>query len=222
MRWLLALLVLITGVARAAAEPATVAVLYFDYDGKDVELAMLRKGLAQMLISDLVATPAIRVVERDRLQEVIGELKLQATSKIDQASAVKAGKLLGARYLVVGGYFDVLGQFRTDARVLDVETGKVMFSAGATGKPDEFLTLEQKLAGELGKYFTTSLPPVKATVTAPKPPARLKASTVIAYGKALDALDAGDKQTAKQRLAQVVKEQPDFRLAQLDVDKLMK
>jgi TolB-like protein len=222
VRWLIASIVVLAGVGRAVAEPATVAVMYFDYDGKDADLAMLRKGLAQMLITDLVATPAIRVVERDRLQEVIGELKLQATSKIDAASAVKAGKLLGARYLVVGGYFDVMKQLRTDARVLDVETGKVIFSSGATGKPDDFLALEQKLASELGAYFATSLPPVKAEVRAPRPPAKLKASTVIAYGKALDALDAGDRKTAKARLAQVVKDQPDFQLAQLDVDKLMK
>jgi TolB-like protein len=222
VRWLVVSLLLL-GVVRAAhAEPATVAVMYFDYDGKDAELAMLRKGLAQMLISDLVATPAIRVVERDRLQEVMAELKLQASTKIDQTTAVRAGKLLGARYLVVGGYFDVMKQFRADARVVDVETGKVMFSAGATGKPDDFLALEQKLAGDLNGYFATSLPPVKAAIKAVKPPAKLKAATLIAYGKALDALDAGDKKAARARLDQVVKDQPDFQLAQLDVDKLMK
>jgi TolB-like protein len=226
VRWLLASLLIVAGLVRsaAAADPATVAVLYFDYDGKDADLGMLRKGLAQMLISDLVATPSIRVIERARLQEVIDELKLQATTKIDQATAVKAGKLLGARYLVVGGYFDVMKAFRVDARVVDVETGKVMFSVGATGKPDDFLTLEQKLAADLGKYFATSLPAVKpqATRTPTKPPAALKAATVIAYGKALDALDTGDKKTAKLRLEKVVKDQPDFQLAQLDVDKLMK
>jgi len=225
-RWFLASILILAGLTRgaAAAEPATVAILYFDYDGKDDELAMLRKGLAQMLISDLLGTPAIRVVERDRLQEVMTELKLQATTKIDATSAVKAGKLLGARYLVVGGYFDVMQAFRVDARVIDVETGKVMFSAGANGKPDEFLTLEQKLAGELAHYFATSLPAVKAQTkrTPVKPPAALKAKTVIEYGKALDALDAGDKKAAKRRLDNVVKDQPDFQLAQLDVDKLMK
>ena len=226
VRWFLASLLIVLGLVRSAeaADPPTVAVLYFDYDGKDADLGMLRKGLAQMLISDLVATPAIRVVERARLQEVIDELKLQATTKIDQATAVKAGKLLGARYLVIGGYFDVMKTFRVDARVVDVETGKVVFSSGTSGKPDDFGALEQKLAGELNKYFATSLPPVKpqATRTPTKPPAALKAGTVIEYGKALEAIDTGDKKTAKLRLEKVVKDQPDFQLAQLDVDKLMK
>lgn len=226
VRWFLASLLIVAGLVRSAqaAEPATVAVLYFDYDGKDADLGMLRKGLAQMLISDLVATPTIRVVERARLQEVIDELKLQSTTKIDQATAVKAGKLLGARYLVIGGYFDVMKTFRVDARVVDVETGKVVFSSGSSGKPDDFGAVEQKLAGELNKYFATSLPPVKpqATRTPVKPPAALKAGTVIEYGKALEAIDSGDKKTAKARLEKVVKDQPDFQLAQLDVDKLMK
>ena len=44
----------------------TVAILYFDYTGKDDELAMLRKGLAQMLISDLSALDAVQLVERNR------------------------------------------------------------------------------------------------------------------------------------------------------------
>jgi len=209
--------------ARAAPKP-TVAVLYFDYDGKKDDLAVLKKGLAQMLISDLLGTETIRLVERDRLQEVIAELKLQATNKIDQNTAVKAGKLLGARYLVLGGYFDVMKTFRADARVVEVETGKVLFSVGATGKPEDFLSLEQKLAGELGRHFATNLPPPKAATkrTPPKPPAALKAATLLEYGKALDAIDSGDKKAAKESLEKVVKDQPDFQLAQLDLDKLMK
>src|SRR4051812_39755191 len=117
LRWIFVSVLLLAGLVRpaAAADPVTVAVLYFDYDGKDTELAVLRKGLAQMLISDLLGTPTIRVVERDRLQEVLDELKLQATNKIEPATAVKAGKLLGARYLVLGGYFDVKQSFRADA-----------------------------------------------------------------------------------------------------------
>jgi curli biogenesis system outer membrane secretion channel CsgG len=226
LRWLFPSVLLFAGLVRsaAAADPPTVAVLYFDYEGKDADLGPLRKGLAQMLISDLLGTPTIRVVERDRLQEVISELKLQATNKIDQTTAVKAGKLLGARYLVLGGYFDVMKTFRADARVVEVETGKVLFSAGATGKPEDFLSLEQKLAGDLGGYFATNLPPPKMVTKRqpPKPPAALKAATLVEYGKALDAIDSGDKKAAKESLEKVVKDQPDFQLAQLDLDKLMK
>ncbi|HEY0988736.1 MAG TPA: CsgG/HfaB family protein [Kofleriaceae bacterium] len=210
-------------VAHAAPKP-TVAILYFDYSGKDDQLALLRKGLAQMMISDLSALDAVQLVERDRLEEILAELKLGQSNKIDPASAAKVGKLLGARYLVLGGYFDFKTTLRVDARVVEVETGKVVQSVGATGDADNFLALEQKLVTDisavLGKQL--SLPPVR-TPPAPKvkPPAKLARRTAMLYSRALHDLDSGDKPRAKAELEEVVKQQPDFKLAMLDLDKLL-
>jgi TolB-like protein len=233
--------------ALASAAPPTVAVMYFDYQGKDAELRLLKKGLASMLISDLAGQEAFSVVERERLEDVLSELKLQSSAKIDQTSAVKAGKLLGARYLVLGAYFDVLKTLRVDARVVEVETGKVLKSVGASAKPEEFLSIEQKLAGELSTHLNDVLtraqaktklkpatPSKRETVSATsdasvakaarraRPPRQLKAQTAIEYGRALSALDRHDVKEASERLMKVVAEAPDFELASLDLDRLMK
>jgi TolB-like protein len=206
--------------ARADETKPTVAVLYFDYSGKDPDLGVLKKGLAQMLISDLASLDGVRLVERDRLEEVLAELKLGASGKVDQATAAKVGKLLGARYLVLGGYFDLMQQLRADARVVEVETGKVIDSTGAGGKQDDFIGIEQKLSGELARILSTK---THATIkpSPVKPPAKLGTKTALRYARALDAIDHKDKPTAKKELAAVVKEQPDFRLAALDMDKLI-
>jgi TolB-like protein len=244
--------------APPAASPSptptpTVAVIYFDYQGKSEELAPLKKGLASMLISDLTGSDAYRVVERERLEDVLGELKLQASARIDQASAVKAGKLLGAHYLVLGSYFDVMKQLRVDARIVQVETGRVLQSVGATGQPEDFVGLEQKLAGELAKHLAEVAklaPPPQAKApkgkakpaptgagtkdggvgeagsgrlaTRPKPPKKLDTATAAEYGRALSALDAHDLDGAKQHLKKVVAGAPDFELASLDLNRLMK
>jgi len=211
------------GVARAERKP-TVAVLYFDYTGKDEDLAVLRKGLAQMMISDLSSLDAVQLVERDRLEEVLVELKLGQSGKIDAATAAKAGKLLGARYMILGGYFDLQGTLRVDARVVEVETGKVIQSVGTSGKPDDFLTVEQKLVGDiatvLGKQLSLA-PPASPPVPRVQPPAKLARRTAVLYSRALHDLDTGNKPRAKQQLQQVVKQQPDFKLAMVDLDKLM-
>jgi len=212
-------------VARAGETRPTVAILYFDYNGKDEQMTPLRKGLAQMLISDLSSIDVIRIVERDRLEAILAELKLGQSGKIDPASAAKVGKLLGARYLVLGGYFDLMGALRVDARVVEVETGRVLQSAGANGKPDDFLSVEQKLAQDLGRIVVEKVVPQKASDPLPpprvKPPARLKTKTAIEYSVALSAMDKGDKPKARAHLQAVVKEQPDFKLAALDLDKMM-
>ena len=249
-------LVAATGIALAtafggradAAEPprapaaTTIGVPYFDYGGKNAELEPLSKGLAQMLISDLAAVDTIRVVERERLQAVLDEQKLGRGGKIDGRTAARIGKLLGARYLVLGTYFDAMGAFRADARLVNVETGQIVKSIGASGKAEDFMSLEQTLAEGLCKAATELPPPPAGTgrkdpggghtagehgVTKPparkppKPPHGLKASTAVTYGKALAAADVGDRKQATTLFKSVLADQPDFELAQRDLDKLI-
>ncbi|MBI5543617.1 MAG: hypothetical protein HY901_07000 [Deltaproteobacteria bacterium] len=219
------------GAAAAEAKVApgrkpTLAVLYFDYEGKNEEMAVLRKGLAQMLITDFGPNPAFTVVERARLQDILDELKLGQSPKFDQATASKIGKLLGARYLVMGRYFELMGTLRIDARVVETETGSLVKGAGSHGKPDDFLELEQKIARELNDALSTALPsetaPTKAGEAAPKSPRKLPAKSAVRYSKALDALDRKDSETAKKELHALVKEQPDFLLASAELDKLLR
>lgn len=221
----LSLLTLCAGIASATPAPPTVAIMYFDYQGKDEQMGLLRKGLAQMLVSDLSGSAAYRLVERDRLQDLLEELKLARSKKIDKKTASRIGKLLGARYMVLGGYFDVFGTLRIDARVVAVETGEVVGSVGENGKPDDFLALEQALAEKLGGVLDEKLETAKAPVRRrrprAKPPKSLKAKTALRYAKALDAKDRGDREAAKKGMKKVLEEQPDFALAQLDLASLM-
>ena len=202
----------------------TVAILYFDYQGKDEQMGLLRKGLAQMLISDLSTLEHIRIVERDRLEEILAELKLGQSGKIDPATAARVGKLLGARYMVLGGYFDMMNTLRADARVVEVETGKVVQSVGANGKPDDFMSVEQSLSTQLAEVLSKKLKITAMAAPKPpraKPPSRLMMKTAMLYSSALANIDAGHKDRAKVELEEVVKQQPDFQLAAVDLDKLM-
>ena len=88
---------------KAKSDP-TVAVLYFDYSGNDPDMAVLKKGLANMLITDLIEVEGLKVVERARLQELLGELKLNKSKTIDRRKAVQIGKMAGALYIIVGHY----------------------------------------------------------------------------------------------------------------------
>jgi TolB-like protein len=209
---------LMTTAAAVPADPRpTVAVLYFDYDGKSEEMKLLRKGLAQMLISDLSAMPEVRIVERERLQAILDELKLNQTTKVDPATANKLGKLLGARFLVMGAYFDLLGNLRADARVVETQTGRIVRSSGATSKPDGFLDLEQHLAKELSATLASLAPTPNPGSSggkgSPMPPSRLSVKTALRYAAALDAVDRKDNEAARAAVNAALAEQPDFALA---------
>jgi len=187
-----------------------------------------------MLTSDLSTSlyDLVDLVERDKLQAILEEQDLQRTERFDRNTAVRIGKLLGARFLVVGSYFGISDTLRADARILDVETGKIVLSVGANGKPGDFMPLEQKLSDDIGRLLGPRLPPLppprpEDPPEPPPPPKRerpkqLKPQVAIRYSKALDALDKKDKATAKRELLAVVQDQPDFSYASADLDKMMK
>jgi TolB-like protein len=225
----------VTAAAPGERQRTTVAILYFDYQGSS-DLWVLQKGLAQMLISDLAGLDGWQIVERDRLEALLAEHDLGRQGKLDPATAARVGKLLGARYMVLGGYFDVMEALRVDARLVEVETGRVLGSTGATSSAGDFLGVEQKISHDLERLLVERTEEARASVArasqpvqgaaprrAPrlKSPARLKTKTALAYSKGLALLDKGDRAGARAQMQQVVKEQPDFLLASADLDRLM-
>ncbi len=215
-----------------AAEPAranTVALLYFDVAGGDESLAVLRKGMAQMLIADLAEVPAAILVERDQLQAILTEQKLDRDLKMDAKTSARVGKLLGARYLVLGMMFSVKDRLAVTAKVVDVETGQVTQGVTKDGKLDDFLSIEQELAGALRIALGKLPPPSRAqrpTPTVrrerPKPPAKLPMTSAVRYAKALDLHDRGQDTEARTELKAVLAQHPDFALAAVDLQKLMR
>ena len=218
-----------------ASEMPGVAILYFNYDGQTAELQVLKKGIAQMLISHIQPnTPNVKIVERERLEDILQELELSASGKIDQATAAKVGKLIGAKYIVVGSFFDLFGTLRIDSRLIEVETGKVVGAAGHADNIQDFFAIETKVVQGLTKHIldipqeeaksspikkqpTKTSTPQKPTEKASAPKPKVATATIITYSKALDAKDSGDTGKMKEHLATINKEEASL----LDLDALL-
>ena len=114
-----ALLLLLLLPALAAAEPTKsakskkprLAVLDFPvgHDAWSCQGWSNSAGRMSDVLRDLFTTEIsekargrIRLVERAKLAEVRSELQFQQSAEVDQATAQKAGKLLGARYVLSG------------------------------------------------------------------------------------------------------------------------
>ena len=209
-------------VAVAQAGRPTVAIMYFnnnvftkearDYDG-------LSKGVADFLITEMSSNSSIRVVERDQVQRLIDEQKLVGAGQVDRETAVKVGKLLGAQHMIFGGFMaDPKGNFRIDARAVNVETGAIEFTDRVQDRSDNVLALIGQLATRLNSGLKLPGSPTRTgdaggpgaqqagTPSATKLPMRL----AVLYGKALDMADRGDKARAVELFGAVLKEFPDY------------
>jgi hypothetical protein len=66
--------------------------------------AALAKGLAAMIIADLSKVPGLKVLEREKVQLLLDEMKLGDSGLADPRSAARSGKLLRAEKVIVGNF----------------------------------------------------------------------------------------------------------------------
>lgn len=190
--------------------------------GQDKEnFDALEKGIAGMLISELAQNPAARVVERENVQRLIDEQNLGAESRLDAATAAKVGKLVGARYMVMGTFVDLYGKFRVDARLVDVETSeilKVVRSDPKLEKREEMFHLLQALAERL--MAETKLPPLPAQVSQAVKARNVPTEALTYYSRALLYQDRGDKEKATQYFSKALEAFPGYAEAQEGLQKV--
>jgi curli biogenesis system outer membrane secretion channel CsgG len=60
------------------------------------------RELGGMLANELVSTGAFKVVERQKLDSVLGEQDLGASGRVSKSTAAKMGQVTGAQFLVTG------------------------------------------------------------------------------------------------------------------------
>ena len=210
----MALQVLSVAIAAAASGPAlqaqgkpaeqrpTVAVMPNFDNGSVINHAdydALGKGIADVLITELAANSAIRVIERDRIQQLIDEQNLSASGRVDKSTVVQIGKLLGVHHMIFGGFIiDPRGQMRLDARAVNVETSEIEHVESVTDKADNLLSVISALADKLNKGM--KLPPMPGGSVRPAlspestKPGRWR--DLILFARAEDAADKKNKPQA--------------------------
>jgi TolB-like protein len=209
---------LAAALAASTTDPV-VSVLYFDNLSKTADLEVMRKGFAELLIADLVAWDGVQVVERGRLEDVIKEVEFQQSKYVDQASAQKIGKLLGAKYVVTGSMQLRGKQLEVVAKVLALPEGLVVVTARESAPEDQIFDLEQRLVNQLVAGIDAKLKPDAAARRKVKVP---NLETLVAYSKAIDLSDQGKLEEARAAMRAVVSRAPTFLLGRERQQELLK
>jgi len=176
-----------------------------DYDA-------LERGMAGMLISELGANPALRVVERENIQRLVDEQNLGASGRVDPQTASRIGKLVGARYAVMGSFIDLYGDFRVDVRVVNVETSEILKTEKVSMQREHLFDLVRNLAAALNKDL--NLPPLPRQVSEQRMNRQVPTEALTFYSRALLYHDRGQKDKAIQMFQQAITVFPEYTEAQ--------
>lgn len=138
----------------------TLAVLYFENNSivDNEALNPLQKGLAAMMVTDLSTLSGLKVVERERIQYILDEIKMEQSDYFNQESAVRVGKLLGAHALLMGGFTKLdKNHMRIDARLIKTETGELLKAEKVEGDPDDLVELQSQLALKIAENLDVAV-----------------------------------------------------------------
>jgi TolB-like protein len=202
-------------------ERTTVAVFYFEnnslmnreaYDG-------LRKGLCDIMITELGKIGGLQVVERERLEKAMAEMALGQTGALDPARAPQVGKVLGAQVLMLGSFIAGMnGEIRMDTRLVRTETGAVIKAEEVTGKAKQLFKLINKLSLKLADELDVSV--TKEEKKRMESSDEVSLEGLVAYAAGLELWEKGDREGARKKFQEALDRDRNFTKAREYLDKI--
>lgn len=148
-------------VERANDQIQTIAIVDFRNDSFGMETEQwdgLSAHLASKMINFLNGSVDLKVVERERLNFILEELKLQRDGNIiDQQTAVRVGKVMGAQSVIFGNFAVIKKNIDIGVRMVNVETSEVLLGDDVDGKLDDVFDLAKELSMKIAKSINASL-----------------------------------------------------------------
>ena len=140
--------------AQGAAQDRRPVVAVLDYINAsmrtDADYKALSKGIATVLAGRLGETDSIRIVTREKLNEIMNEQNLATSGRVDPSQAVQVGKLLNAHHIIYGTYLvQPNGDTRITASAYSVETSEMEYSTQVRGNADKLQDLIDQLGDKV-------------------------------------------------------------------------
>lgn len=192
-------------------QAGTVAVFPFGYQGEDPRFRPLSRALAEFLVTDLSQTDRLTVLERSRVQLLLDEMELSESRYADPETAVRSGRLLGARNLVqgvIGGGQEALA---VDASVVDASEpapDRLAPVVSARRPAEEIFEIETDIALAVYRDLGVSLTSAERARITGHPTEDLDA--LLAFGRGLIAQDTAAYGVAAQHYREAARLDPAF------------
>lgn len=151
----------------ASLQVPTVAVLPFDSRGARAQDENLGSSIAELLSAELAAQGDFELVERAELDKILTELHLSATGLADKETRLRLGQLTGAKILISGSVFRSGDNNYVVAKLIGVETSKVLPAAakGNSAAAELVPELAAKVAGQLTSRSQQLMPRPKTALS---------------------------------------------------------
>jgi TolB-like protein len=178
---------------------------------KKTQYDPMEKGFADLMIHRLNNSTDLKVVERDRIQWILDEIKLQ--DQYNMEGAVRMGKQLGVQTVLMGSFIVMKNEIYLGARLVKVETSEILLSDEIRGDLDDFFELIDKLGVKIAENINVSLKPDEEETVSDYEGPSLDA--IMAYSVGLSYLEKNDYKNAYSKFQEALNLDPYYEKAKL-------
>jgi TolB-like protein len=132
-------------------------VLPFHIISKQEKDSWMSKGIQEALMTDLRKIAGLQLLERSQLDALMQEHDLQASDLVQENGITSFDGQLGAGVAVLGSLQSQNGKIRIDARMVLIDSGKVILATLVEGREADLLLLENKLANQIADKLNINL-----------------------------------------------------------------
>ena len=146
----LLMLVLFTSNVSAQVAEGKQTVALLEFEGRGIS-QLEAKTLTDRLMSEMVNTDAVIMVERNQMDEILNEQGFQQSGCTSSECAAEVGALLGVQNMVSGSFGKLGNSYTIGAKMFSVETGATIRTVSKTykGPVDNLLTVIEVVGWEI-------------------------------------------------------------------------
>jgi len=182
----------------------------FGQDAEDFEALAI--GLQQLVMTELAINTDLRIVTRSQLDQLLSEQDLGASGRVDASTTARIGRLVGARYMVMGGFVDLYGEMTITSRLVDTETGELIKAEKVTDNRQNIYAMVVELADQITRG--ADMPALSSQVMNQRLEREIPQEAVRLYTRAMLYEQRGNTERAVELYTQVTREYPQYTEAQ--------
>ncbi len=200
-RWLAGLLFLVSVSMFGSQNEYRIAILDFEIMTTRDDFRFVGKGLAEIISFELSDENALIVIDRSKRNAALEEINFSLSGLSDEKASLDVGRLLTANYMVFGEIIEMDRKFLVTMKLLDVETGAIVWQEQLLTRLNNYESVSRYFAESLMAAILPDEPQVIETPAVDEAVADDgKEEFLIAFSAAVDALDEGKEDVARQEL----------------------
>jgi len=206
-RLFLSFLFFFSSICLLFSQPIVLTVADFKLESENPEYKFVGKALSRLVSGELRKSPAVKLIEREQITEVVAEQELSLSDLADAEQQIRIGRLISARYIVFGEVIDIGPALVLSLRMVDTETGEVVWQDQTTEKIVAY--------DYIGAYFaksilsTMNLEAEDSTIAKIEKKEEKQAEGIVKLAEGIDAYDRGDSKKAKKVLVEAKRIDPE-------------